>query len=493
MDAEPAAPQAEALDADDLAPTAAVSPQVAAMLRDPAPYPTAVLPACVADVVRNYCAATGLPEAPVALGVLCACAAAIGNGLRMRVRGEWIEACALWGVVLAESGSMKSACMALPVRLLQAVEEAERDPAADDGAQPGVVITGQPTTEALAIWEQENPRGGALMRDEFAGWLASLDAYRSSARGMDRAFFLEAYDGMAHQQLRKQSQSVRISHHLLTLFGCAQPRLFGTVLTGGDVHSGLLPRFNITSLPRRAWTPIRADRDQEPALRKAEGSLVQVLLRVRGLPLVGSVHPHDVRADSAAAQVLESFGEGQSRRGHVLPDGAEASMLNKSRGVAARLSLVFAALEHAGHGRPPEDVVAAVAEDHAQRACEVAGWMAEENLRTYQELGLRRDGDQRHRALQLAAEAFQRCGRRPFTSREFQRLHHVSAEHAAALLGQCRPDWEEFAGSQNPKGGRQRMLWRPHGWIERGEQRRRSERAAASADMDARGTEHDDG
>jgi hypothetical protein len=467
VDAEPAARQAEVLDADDLAPPAAMDPQVEAMLRDPAPYPTASLPSCVADLVRAYCESTGLPEGPVALGLLCACTAAIGNGLRIRVSGEWFEACAVWGIVLAESGSMKSACMVLPSRVLHAVQDRERDlsPAAEEDEQPVVVITGQPTTEALAVWQERNRRGLGLIRDELAGWLSSLDAYRT-ARGMDRAFFLESYDGMRYQQLRKQSKSVWIPHHLLTLYGCAQPRLFGSMLTAGDVDSGLLPRFNVTSLPRRAWTPVRADRDQECALRQAEDRLVEVLARVRCLPLRDGMHPHDVRADPAAAQVLESFGAMQSQRGHVLPDGAEASMLNKSRGVAARLALVIAVLEHAGDGRPPEDVVAPVGEGHARRACELAGWMANENLRTYQVLGLRHSGNQRHRALQLMAEVFQRCGRRPFTSRDFQRQHHVSADVAAGLMAQCRPEWEEFAESQNPKGGRQRVLWRPRGWIE---------------------------
>ena len=451
------------VDADDLAPAGQVDPHVQVMLEEPAPYPTDALPAVLANLLRAYCDSTGLEYAPVALSLLSACTGAVGNGLRMHVGGEWFEACAIWGVVIAGSGSMKSTLMALPIRLLQAVEAQERDPDAEDGSQPEVLMTGHTTTEAAAVWQQRNKRGGALMRDEFTGFLAGLDAYRN-ARGMDRTYFLEAYDGRPFSLLRKQSGSVRIDHHLLTLFGCAQPGILAAAFTAADVQSGLVPRFNFTTLGRKAWERPRAPADAERTLRDAERRLVDLLLAVRSLPLRDGVHPHDVRASVGAARVLEEYGEAQSRRAHVLPDGAEAAMLNKSRGVAARLALTFAALDRAAAGMRAEDVVMLVSEEHAERAVCVAGWMAEENLRAYRLLGKHDAGDGRRRALELAAEAFKRGGGRPFTSRDFQRLHHVNAKQAEALLNQCKPAWTCMQAPTGEKGGRPSMQWHPAGW-----------------------------
>lgn len=451
------------VDADDLAPAGQVAAHVQVMLEEPAPYPADALPPPLADLVHAYCHSTGLPHAPVALSLLAACTGGIGNGLRMHVSGQWFEACAIWGVVIAGSGSMKSTLVALPIRLLQAVQDQERDPDAEDGSQPEVLMTGQPTTEALAVWQQKNKRGGAIMRDEFAGYLASMDAYRNG-RGVDRPYFLEAYDGRPFSQLRKQSGSVRIDHHLLTLFGCAQPEILAAAFTAADVQSGLVPRFNFTTLERKAWEPPRASVDAEHTLRDAERSLVELLLAVRRLPLRDGVHPHDVRASVAAARLLEEYGKAQSRRAHVLPDGAEAAMLNKSRGVAARLALTFAALGHAAAGMRAEDVVMPVSQEHAERAVRVAGWMAEENLRAYRLLGKHGGGDGHRRALELCAEAFKRAGNRPFTSRDFQRLHHVNSKQAEALLNQCKPAWTCMQAPTGEKGGRPSMQWYPAGW-----------------------------
>jgi len=351
----------------------------------------------------------------------------------------------------------------LPIDLLQAVQERERVADAEDGFQPEVLMAGHTTTEAAAVWQQRNKRGGAYMRDEFAGLLASLDAYRPG-RGVDRAYFLEAYDGRHFSQLRKQSGSVRIDHHLLSLFGCAQQEILSAAFTSGDVHSGLVPRFNFTTLPRRSWERPRPPADAELTLRDNKRVLVDLLLAVRRLPLRDGIHPHDVRASAGAARVLEDYGEEQSRRAHVLPDGAEASMRNKSRGVAARLALTFSALERAAGGRPAEDVTMPVSEECAVRAARVAGWMADENVRAYRLLGMQHLGDESKRALELSAEAFKRVGNRPFTSREFQRLHHLKAEQAELLLNKCKPLWTFTPAPVGERGGRPSMLWHPAGW-----------------------------
>ena len=450
----------ELIEADE---SATMDPRVALLLEEPAKCPVDALPACLADLVGTHCTLTGLPQQAMALMLLPCCAGAIGNLARLHLPGGWSEPCALWSILVADSGTMKSASVQVVQEVLKVVQDAETDVEAESATQPRLLVGGDPTTEALAMREQFSPRGLAYVRDEVVGLFQGMDQYRSRP-GPDRSYWLEAYEGNYYEQARKKSESALVRHHLISVAGAIQPMIARAALLGdpAKVASGLVPRFNFTFLDRRRWQALTQDSGEarDAAMRR----LAERLRRIRMMPLRESIHPHAVRAQPEAARVLQEYGEQQSSRAHLRDADLAASMLNKSRGVAARIALIFAVLDHAPADAAPEDVLRPVTEDQARRACAWAEWMAGENLRTYRVLSVGEVGASRTRASELAAESWKRNGGMPFTSRDFQRTHGVKRAQADELLKHCQPEWESVAAPQNPKGGKPVIRWQPRGW-----------------------------
>ncbi len=72
------------------------------------PFPVELLPAPLARIGREAAAAFECDAALVALPALVVLSAAIGNRARIKLKADWIEPCALWGVVVAASGTAES-------------------------------------------------------------------------------------------------------------------------------------------------------------------------------------------------------------------------------------------------------------------------------------------------------------------------------------------------------------------------------------------------
>jgi hypothetical protein len=425
------------------------------------PYPLDALPQLVRDVVDPYCSMTGLPPEAIASLLMGACAGACGNLAVINMENAWTEACVTWTALVAPSGSMKSAAIRCAQHVLQDVER--ESGAGAEGSKGGVlVVTGDPTTEAIAMYEMANPLGLAICRDELAGIIAGRDAHRQG-KGVDSAFYLQAYDGEPYQQLRKQSESARIPHHALTFIGCIQPGVLGGGVFGqADFLSGFLARWQFVRIPRREpGTHPSADSGAAQEYAQAHGALVDRLVALRGIGMNGA-SPWTVRCSPSARRGLRLFKDEQDRRAWPLPDGLRRSMLNKSGGLAARLALVIALIESRRMGSGAEDITVPVTEERADRAARLAAWHAFENERVYAGVFPRPlPAEEQQRAVEMAEQLFAKQG--PFTVRDFQRRHHIATSaEAERLLGLCKPSgWDTEAKPRGPKGGKPTMLWRP--------------------------------
>jgi hypothetical protein len=454
----------ELIEADE---SVAVDPGVAVMLEEPAPFPVEALPACLANLVRAQCVLTGQPAHAIASALLSMCAGVIGNLAVLQLSGGWREACSHWTILVAVSGSMKSSTLGLVKDIAKDVQDGDADSGDVSYKKPLLVVVGEATIEALAKAEERSPRGVLYVRDELAALFDGMNQYRGG-KGADRAFWLEAVDGGQYEQIRKDdSKSARVPHHLISIVGTIQPETARKALLGdpSQVSSGLVPRFQFVTLERKAWVPVGHIAGDSKERDEARRLLVERLCRIRTIPLRGDIHPHDVQAVAGAQSVLFKYGKRQSASAHLLPSGLEASMLDKSRGMALRFALMFSVLEGAGADMAREDILRPVSEDQAQRAVKVAAWCAAENKRTYRLLSATEEtGTSKPRALELAAECWKRNGMKPFLCRDFQRMHKVLQPKADELLKLCMPQWECVAERQNPKGGQPVMRWQPFGW-----------------------------
>jgi hypothetical protein len=112
-------------------------------------------------------------------------------------------------------------------------------------------ITNDSTTEKLGELLIENPRGLLVLRDELTGWLHAME---KTGRESDRAFFLEAWEGIgAYQVDRIERGSLYVPALTLSVYGGIQPdRLAnffsGAMADGGDAD-GLLQRHQLVAWP----------------------------------------------------------------------------------------------------------------------------------------------------------------------------------------------------------------------------------------------------
>lgn len=122
--------------------------------------------------------------------------------------------------------------------------------------------TNDATVEKLGELLRENPNGLLVMRDELVGQLAAWD---KAGREGDRAFFLEAWNGIgSFDSDRIGRGTILIPNLCLSLFGGIQPdKLTGYLEQASNAlaNDGMLQRFQVLVYPDHcAWEY----KDQQP-------------------------------------------------------------------------------------------------------------------------------------------------------------------------------------------------------------------------------------
>jgi hypothetical protein len=192
------------------------------------PFPVDALPEPIRGFVDAGARAIGCHLSYLALPLLTAIAAAIGNTRRLELKLCWSAPPILWGAIVGESGTAKSPAFKLvmrPVRERQrkalerhaeamkqyeadlalwekdmAAWKREKDKTNDTPEKPDLpqaerFIVSDTTVEALAPILLANPRGLLLARDELAGWIGSFDRYSSKGKaGADSANGLSMFN-----------------------------------------------------------------------------------------------------------------------------------------------------------------------------------------------------------------------------------------------------------------------------------------------------------
>ncbi len=358
--------------------------------RLPAPaLPLAAFGRWWAGWLEQAAAGANAPPDYVALPLLAAASALIGNARWARGWQGWLEPPALWCASVGNPSSGKSPGAAPVMREVLCMVEAhmargypdelaawkeaakvaelierqwEKDVAAAVKAgnamppkppeatcrpapvRPRVRVS-DATVEALAVILQGLPKGVLHVRDELAGWLMNLQRYSG---GSDRPFWLESYVGGPYTVDRQKNPvPLFIPRLAVATFGTIQPDRLEDALTGVD--DGLAGRF------LWAWP------DPQPFRRPVRScdalAAASRLQRLAGLAMPpgddGEPRPAFLSLDPDAADCMERFGqEMQAREGSVT--GLLLTSMGKARGQALRLALVLALLRWCADDDAPE-------------------------------------------------------------------------------------------------------------------------------------------
>lgn len=333
------------------------------------PFPTRLLPEPVRSFVTETAAGMATDEALVALPMLAALAAAIGNRRTIELSPGFQMPSLLWTAVVAASGSMKSpaankalaftrqrqkdafaeyrAALADWEQRKREHDAARRSRAGaaeqlDDRPEPDRFIVDDATLEALAMILARNPAGVLQGRDELSGWL-DFNRYSGSQGDAEVGRWLTIYDAGPLTSDRKLSGLTHVDAAYVSITGGIQPKVLGRVIGSRHIENGLLQRFIVAAPPQRMKT--RPTGGVEFATTEDMRGMFATLYAIRpaddGGPRVLDLAPD-------AADRWEQFVYDEHAPEQFKASGPVKEMLSKAEGWAARLALVVHVAAQAG-------------------------------------------------------------------------------------------------------------------------------------------------
>lgn len=230
------------------------------------PFPLDVLPKKMRDIVTEANAILGFPKDYLAMSMLTAMSAVIGNTHKVEHMEGWQEYCILFVALVGRPGANKSHPLSFAMQPLidfdaeqsaifnEAIERYEaamelppKERAANGyDANPTeprrIRFTMQDVTpEAVHRILSENPRGLCLYADELAAWFKNFNRYNN---GSESEFWMSVFNHKVAMSDRKSSQSgVFIANPFLCVIGTIQPKVLGELAAGNRNANGFMERF----------------------------------------------------------------------------------------------------------------------------------------------------------------------------------------------------------------------------------------------------------
>jgi hypothetical protein len=394
------------------------------------PFPINALPEPIRTYVRRASGAIGCDPAYIGTAILPTLAGAIGNRRQIILKRGWVEPAVLWGVLVGDSGTLKSPAIDAATRHVrrrqaaamevfrQAETQYEDDLARyklnlDDwkrtGRRKGEPQPEEPekpicerfscsdvTVEGLAVLLSDAPRGLLLIRDELAGWIASFDQYKPG-NGADTAHWLTIHGARDLLVDRKTGdrKTIFVRRAAVSVVGGIQPGTLRRALGREHFENGLAARLLLTMPLRREkkWTEAEIDEDLDHRIDEILGRLLDLE------PHHGDDGPEPVVLGLTAggkAAWIAFYDEHAGRLADATGD--LAAVLSKIEGAAARLALIVHLVREAAGDRK---IGKAIDEASITSGIALAQWYGREAERIYQVLSETDEDRQRRQVLDL--------------------------------------------------------------------------------------------
>jgi hypothetical protein len=221
-----------------------------------------VFPQVAASLITELQSNSGFPPEFSSLGLLFACAVAIGNSVAIRRINTHIEAPVLYGMLIAPPNSCKTHPITFMFKPLEKLgnsyyveyrkakekreiyenlskeEQKETDP--PPKAIPKSLILSDLTLEGLLVALQNNPRGIIVKSDEILGFIRNINKYN---RGSDIESFNSAWSLQPISVHRKGTEPLHIDMPFICIIGGIQTKMIETLFTDEYSSNGFLDRF----------------------------------------------------------------------------------------------------------------------------------------------------------------------------------------------------------------------------------------------------------
>jgi hypothetical protein len=374
------------------------------------PFCTDALPEPIQSYVRSGAKAMTCADSYVALPMLSALAAAIGNTRRIGLKKGWSEPAVVWTGIVGDSGTMKSPAIDLALKPLRKIQDAAFDVYEEKMAayqhdlaeyemqktrrKKGMMPLEKPaepvaqryscsdiTVEALAALLKQNPRGLLLCRDELAGWIKGFNSYKKS--GGDEAAWLEMHGARTLLVDRKCGipKTIHVPNAAVSVCGGIQPGILQQALGRENFENGLAARILMAMPPRIAkqWNEYDIDLDGASQVQAVFEELLRMEMAVdwnqKASPKVLKLNPE------AQAAWIDFYNDHAVQQAEVAESDLAAAF-SKLEGYAARLALVIHCVREADGdvSLAPDDCIDA---ESIHRAVRVVRWFCDETRRIY--------------------------------------------------------------------------------------------------------------
>ncbi len=235
-------------------------------------FPTRALRPRLRRIVEEAAASIGCPPEFIAVPMLGALGAAIGNSHVLKIKGGWTESAGVYAAVVADPGQKKTPAFKVAMRpvwnrqaiLLREYRkdvaeypdqhsrwEDEKEQARDNG-QPEPPEPEKPvmrrtavddtTVEALVNREEVNPRGLIVGKDELSAFVKGMNQYKAGGKGSDQQVYLSMWSGSPIAVDRKGGDvPIIIPLPFVCVVGSIQPQILPELKNNRD--DGFVDRF----------------------------------------------------------------------------------------------------------------------------------------------------------------------------------------------------------------------------------------------------------
>lgn len=237
-------------------------------------FPLEAIPKVLHPLIEKGAQSIICPQDYLAIPLLTALAGSIGRTYELEIKPGWRESSVLWTVAVGRPGSSKSPALQAAIKGVYScqniymidyeteIKQYEKDckiykrdirkwerngcdepPEEPEKPNRKRNIVSDTTVEALAPIMLDNPRGIMLIRDELAGWITSMNQYKSG-KGGDIQFFLECWScGQFTIDRKSLDNPILIPHTYLTVCGTCQPETLRNLLNQSRQEDGFAARL----------------------------------------------------------------------------------------------------------------------------------------------------------------------------------------------------------------------------------------------------------
>ena len=191
----------------------------------------------------------------------------IGNSIKVRVKGGWIECGTIWISLVGEAGIGKTPSISRIIYPLEKINNSEikkyiknsksyeayqaldkKEKQNNEEVKKPIksqIIVSDFTIEAITDLHEENKNSIGVFCDELAGWYKDMNKYRA---GSDLEFWLSSWSNKGIAMNRKTAKSSFVESPILPVLGGIQPKILVQFFTEENKDNGFIDRM-LTTFP----------------------------------------------------------------------------------------------------------------------------------------------------------------------------------------------------------------------------------------------------